>query len=548
MAVRKVPSLLPTDFPADTLTGLILFLPIALIMIVLLWNQTPNVNGLRTSCGFVSIGSLVIVYSVAPWGFRQFGSYDLSLLVDLTWRYSQGQAPGRDFPATLPTFFMAIARVSTELGSTGWANLITLTVFITAALAALTCYLLIQIGIHRQSILILMAMGSIVPWISTTHLWHSSITAQVSATTLLAAVVIIRRPSYLNAILLGALMGVTALSKQNVGWFVFVGIVLLLLIFRPTKAHTALIFWGVLTFGLLTMLIAKVDLVYPVESALKLLAERDRASMVMPPGTTDLNGIFVLFIPWVVGPLLLMTIVLLALLVSESSRSLLKKPESLFAGLAAASWLVGVYSNWDAHWNEFPIICAGIVLLFKQSDVERSSVNKDKILDFAAIFLSVILLSVSLSVGASRVRMRYVGPLFEQGSLQVIEKSFLRGVEVGPAGISVVEAESVLMSKYCGTDSNLLAGPRLEFLYAQWAIASPRGLPLWWHPGSSYSVRRDLPAILKSIDNMRPVKFITLGDDMTRLPIKLVNELNATPISATVGPLNIRCLNAKPLG
>ena len=548
IAVHKVPSLLPTDFPADALTGFILFMPIALLMIVLLWNKTPSKTGLKPTYGLVSIGSLLIVHSVAPWGFRQFGSYDLSLLVDLTWRYSQGQEPGRDFPATLPTIFMAIVRVSTALGSTGWASLVTLTVLITAALALLTCYLANQIGIHRQSILILMVIGSIVPWISTTHLWHSSITAQGSATTLLAAVAIIRKPSYLNAILLGALMGVTALSKQNVGWFVFVGIVLLLLIFRPTKAHTALIFGGGLTFGLLIMIIAKVDLVYPVESALKLLAERDRGSMVMPPGTTDLNGIFVLFIPWVVGPLLLITIVLLALLVSESSRSLLKKPEFLFAGLAIASWLVGVYSNWDAHWNEFPTVCAGIVLSFKQSDVERSSVNKDKILDFAAIFLSVIFLSASLSVGASRVRMRYVGPLFEQGSLQVIEKGFLRGVEVGPPGISVVEADSVLMSKYCGSDSNLLTGPRLEFLYAQWAIASPRGLPLWWHPGSSYSVRRDLPGILKSIDNMRPVKFVTLGDDMTRLPIELVTELNATPISATVGPLNIRCLNAKPLG
>ncbi len=548
LAVRKAPSLLPPDFPADTLTGFILFLPVALLVIILLWNQNPNVYGSRSSCGFVSIGTLVIVHSVAPWGFRQFGSYDLSLLVDLTWRYSQGQAPGRDFPATLPTFFMAIARVSTELGSTGWANLITLTVFITAALAVLTCYLLIQIGIHQQSILILMVVGSIVPWISTTHLWHSSITAQVSATTLLAAVAIIKRPSYLNAVLLGALMGVTALSKQNVAWFVFAGIVLLLLIFRPTRAHTALIWGGVLTFAFIIKSIAKVDLSYPVESAMKLLAERDRVSMVLPPGTTDWNGIFVLFIPWVIGPLLLMTVVFLVLLVSESSKSFLKKPESLFAGLAGASWLVGVYSNWDTHWNEFPIVCVGIILLLVQSKVTSPSVSNDKIVEFAAISLSVILLSVSLSVGASRVRMRYVGPLFEQGPLQVIEKSFLRGVEVGPVGISVVEADSVLASKHCVKGSNLLAGPRLEFLYAQWGIASPRGLPLWWHPGSSYSIKRDLPGILQSIESMRPIKFITLGDDMTRLPIELVNELNATPIAETVGPLKIRCLNTKHSG
>jgi hypothetical protein len=34
--------------------------------------------------------------------------------------------------------------------------------------------------------------------------------------------------------------------------------------------------------------------------------------------------------------------------------------------------------------------------------------------------------------------------------------------------------------------TNIFFGPRLEFEYARAGIPSPRNMPIWWHPGSSY--------------------------------------------------------------
>lgn len=41
---------------------------------------------------------------------------------------------------------------------------------------------------------------------------------------------------------------------------------------------------------------------------------------------------------------------------------------------------------------------------------------------------------------------------------------------------------------------------------------------------------------------MRPIQFVTLGDDVTRLPESLAEDLLATDPVADVGPLRIRCL------
>jgi hypothetical protein len=94
----------------------------------------------------------------------------------------------------------------------------------------------------------------------------------------------------------------------------------------------------------------------------------------------------------------------------------------------------------------------------------------------------------------------------------------------------------------------VILGPRLEFLYAQWRLHSPIGLPLWWHPGSSYSVGTDLPGILGSLDSALPASFVTLGDDFTRLPEEMKSRLANTAVAGEVGPLRTRCLTATAVG
>ncbi len=56
-------------------------------------------------------------------GHSQFGGYDLSPLIDLNWRFSQGHIPGVDFINTLPTLLLVWTQLFSHL-SPVWANLI----------------------------------------------------------------------------------------------------------------------------------------------------------------------------------------------------------------------------------------------------------------------------------------------------------------------------------------------------------------------------------------------------------------------------------------
>jgi hypothetical protein len=65
----------------------------------------------------------------------------------------------------------------------------------------------------------------------------------------------------------------------------------------------------------------------------------------------------------------------------------------------------------------------------------------------------------------------------------------------------------------------------MEFLYARERLASPRGLPLWWHPGSSYPFRA-LPAILSAFQTDRPQLLIFLHDDRSHMPAALLDRMS----------------------
>jgi hypothetical protein len=65
----------------------------------------------------------------------------------------------------------------------------------------------------------------------------------------------------------------------------------------------------------------------------------------------------------------------------------------------------------------------------------------------------------------------------------------------------------------------------MEFLYARYRLASPRGLPLWWHPGSSFPFSAQ-PAILAAFERDRPQVLIFLHDDRSHMPAALLDRMS----------------------
>ena len=57
-------------------------------------------------------------------GNRQFGGYDLSLVVDLGWRQYLGQKPYYDFICTMPIGFVLAVGTAFRIGGPAWDSIV----------------------------------------------------------------------------------------------------------------------------------------------------------------------------------------------------------------------------------------------------------------------------------------------------------------------------------------------------------------------------------------------------------------------------------------
>jgi predicted dienelactone hydrolase len=58
----------------------------------------------------------------------------------------------------------------------------------------------------------------------------------------------------------------------------------------------------------------------------------------------------------------------------------------------------------------------------------------------------------------------------------------------------------------------------MEFSYAAFRREPPRGLPIWWHAGSSFAVS-DMAGVLHALDNDDFDMMVFLKNDRTRVPV-----------------------------
>jgi hypothetical protein len=540
---------LPRSSPEDAVTASVLAAPVVAMGAILTSFVSRTTPLRRTHLAFLGIAVVAAVAAVSPLAFVQFGSYDLSLLVDLAWRYKQGQTPLEDYPVTLPASFMAVTRGGLLFGAT-WGALTIVGAAFTATMAILTMLGLYVGGARDVRVLVVAAIGVMIPWVGTTHLWHSAMAAQAAAAGVAWALALARHRPIPVQIVTGMLLGLLLTSKQNVGWTVAAGILGVLLSQRRTRRTLGVVIPAAIATYVVINLVARTPIDYQLRVFGALAAERERTPMVAPPGTRDLIGTILLLIPWVLIPLVLMT---LAAWLALGRRP---RPELYVwacAAVAASGWAAGVWTNWDAHWNDAPLALLVVgLLLYPIRPLSEPGPSVDPrhppsaVLRTLVLLLCAILVPVAIGEGASRVRNRYVGPLFEESELAPVESGFLAGVRMGPTGQAAVAAAQGVIQGPC--DGGVILGPRLEFLYAQWRLHSPIGLPLWWHPGSSYSVGTDLPGILGSLDSALPASFVTLGDDFTRLPEEMKSRLANTAVAGEVGPLRTRCLTATAVG
>jgi hypothetical protein len=111
--------------------------------------------------------------------------------------------------------------------------------------------------------------------------------------------------------------------------------------------------------------------------------------------------------------------------------------------------------------------------------------------------------------------MELTGPMTQAEPTAVLRGKVLTGVHAAPI-LQAVD-QQLLQALSESDDRNVFLGPRLELFYARFGLSSPRGLPLWWHDGTSYT-ERDALKIEQSFIRAKFSRAIFFKQDFTRFP------------------------------
>ena len=448
--------------------------------------------------------SLLTVVSASS----QFGGYDLSPVIDASWRLSRGEVPGRDFINTFPALFLILLKTAETVFSS-YQGLVAVNILFTLFCSFMLVFIARGQSLADRYVVPVLALFC-VPMVYTGHLWHSSVSS-VSAALFCLAILPVIRDEVLDAPKAALLMLATvlvALSKQNVAVPLLSFSVGCLLISGYANGFraVAIILAGVLAAVILAFAVLGLGFdgwMYLYSAVLG----RTRPPIELWSDTLRMgSGIAVLAITAVVVLVFGMTLL-------GKRASLAPKQRWFFTGLLLVS-LLPVLTDWDAKLNNLPFLSIAALLPALALSV-NTALGVDR-----AVRLSIWLAVVIAALGGwGRERMRAVGPFYESSSIHSVG-GYFDGLKTGPWFAVVIQEISKALT--LDDDQRVFFGPRLEFGYRFANLASPPGMPLWWHPGSSYALS-DEGRIAQRFAELNFGLLVFSRGDRTRMPPELVN-------------------------
>jgi hypothetical protein len=181
-------------------------------------------------------------------------------------------------------------------------------------------------------------------------------------------------------------------------------------------------------------------------------------------------------------------------------------------GLLAVA-LIPLMTDWDAKLNNMPffLMAALLPVLVLPEKINQGLIR------VARLSISILVV-VAVLGGWTRERMRAVGPFYEASNSYPI-RGYFEGLKTGPWFAVVTDEMSRAVNLVEGRP--VFFGPRLEFGYRYVNLRSPSKMPLWWHPGSSYSLLDQEKIVRQFVDLDFKLLVFSKGD-RTRMPPELV--------------------------
>lgn len=414
-------------------------------------------------------------------GRTQFGAFDYNVLVDTGWRQIQGQRPYVDFLTTTPPGFILGIRYAYELFGVSWdAGLYFAGVFVCLSFLW-TYWLLRELTLGRlASMLVALAVESSAMLILC--FWWYNDSAIVMATLFLLSCTLCARQarelrwsaqlSFVVSLMLLLLM------KPNVAGVALAGGLFFLLLCSPRKIRLLLLTcFGVVGSGLLLL----ANHVSPAALFMAYRAAAKERGGLNTFGFDQMNNLQLTDVS-VWGALLAIPMLYLLPGMLRDLRTG-RWRGICFALLFWVAPVVSVYAlatNGEFREVEWAVLMGlGSVLAFGLR-VPGPFLRRT----YIAILCAAT--AANLYLGAARARTYTIGPhlFFEWSNNAVIKEGFLKNLR---ASSTLVEVEREVKQARGEAQGTIFFGPRVDFNYAALALPSPRNLPVWWHPGTSFA-------------------------------------------------------------
>ena len=448
---------------------------------------------------FSSIAALYFVH-------YQLGGYDLSPLIDLHWRLSNKEVPGKDFINTWP-YAVVIAVKLVSWGTLLWRDLTVINV-----LAASVIYLLIASCARNnfpKNWYLLTAISISLPLVHTNHLWHSSISQYLAMFYFLATYQVLKNKNveFTDCVFICISSGLLITAKQNIAAPMLLFTLLYFTMVRDYRKVVPFILLGTLSGLILT----GVFLSQSIDSFIYLYTS------VLGRAKTELGMYYELAMVkthWFAIPL--MIIVFFSF---YRSTKILILYERAYLYLVSFVCLIPILTDWDTKWNNlsFPIFVA-IVSAYSYSSGSFKIFKRD------FLSLSIILLYlVAIYGGVTRERMKAVGPFFQEPANVKLKEGYFKGMYVGEELNLVLQEIHHVRDRW--PSKKIYFGPRIEFAYLDTQSISPKHFPLYFFPGTSYA-KQDNERVANAFKNANFGVLVFRKNDRTRIPAEITDFID----------------------
>jgi hypothetical protein len=474
--------------------------------------------------------------AVVEWaGHRQWHLWDLSMVVDAGWRTYLGQRPSVDFISSLPVGFHALGGLSLWLFGVSWSSFVHIAALWTCLCIGWEFALLRAMGISRPWALGIAVAVCSVTVVQKSFLYHSSFTTPIAAVLITASFLALRQPSsFLAVASVGAASATLFLGKQNA--------ILNVLLVATLALSTPRLRLG---FGaaLLLAIGAAVGVVLLVAGSLGPVVRATLVAGTMRggPNLTALLGVLDLGTRAFVLDTMCVALAFSPLLAIGPRRMVggLAVRERVLCMGAALIALYGMSTNNDLKMTDLPPLLVAIfvpVALDSCSRVRQTHL----VLVRPAVALGAIVV-IGLVAGMTRMTLwGDAGRVFGSAGLSRAgpEGTFFAGLWAGPRLASIERDITAISAETGSRKTGVFFGPALEFGYAAHGYTPPLGLPVWWHPGTSYPPAQSQEIAARFAADA-PTTAVFLLNDWPGMPPRIYEQLLMDYSHRVVGTLMV---------